>query len=99
MAYYVKEHNSQPAFLFDSMNKIKEGELALNGMKKAIKIGSNTLAMRGCELLRQNGITCDIRKISDAEGRYGCIYTINVSENSLWQAEKILRSSGIMVLP
>ena len=55
--------------------------------------------MRGCELLRQNGITCDIRKISDAEGRYGCIYTINVSENSLWQAEKILRSSGIMVLP
>lgn len=71
----------------------------MNGIKKSIKIGSYTLAMRGCELLRKNGIACDIRKSSDAEGRYGCIYTVNVSEEKLWQAEKILRSSGIMVLP
>ena len=55
--------------------------------------------MRGCDLLRQNGIACEIRKTSDADGRYGCIYTIQVNQNSLWSAEKILRSSGIMVLP
>ena len=73
--------------------------MKLNGTKKSIKIGSYTLAMRGCELLKQNGIACDIRKISDTEGRYGCVYTVNVSENNLWQAEKILRMSGIMVLP
>lgn len=71
----------------------------MNGHRASIKVGSNTLALRGCELLKQNGITCDIRKISDSEGRYGCIYTINVNESKLWTAEKILRSSGIMVLP
>jgi hypothetical protein len=73
--------------------------MKLNGITKSIKIGSYTLAMRGCDLLRQNGIACEIRKTSDADGRYGCIYTIQVNQNSLWSAEKILRSSGIMVLP
>ena len=68
-------------------------------MKKSIKIGSNTLAMRGCELLRQNGIACSVSKISDAAGKYGCIYSINVEESKLWSAEKIRRSAGIMVLP
>ncbi len=64
----------------------------------SIKVGSYTLAMRGCELLRQNGIPCTLRKTSDASGKYGCLYTVNVSAGSQWQAEKILRSSGIMVL-
>ena len=71
----------------------------MNGKKSRIKTGSYTLAMRGCELLKQNGIPCEISKISDPEGRYGCIYSINVSESNLWPAEKILRSSGIMGLP
>ena len=71
----------------------------MKGQKSAIRIGSYTLAMRGCELLRQNGIPCALRKSSDSDGKYGCIYLISVSSDSLWQAEKILRSSGIMVLP
>ena len=65
----------------------------------SIKIGSYTLAMRGCELLRKNGIACEMRKLSDPSGKYGCIYSISVSQESLWTAEKTLRSSGIMVLP
>ena len=64
-----------------------------------IKIGSYTLARRGCELLKQNGIPCELRKCSDSAGQYGCLYSIAVSENHLWRAESILRSSGIMVLP
>lgn len=71
----------------------------MRGQKASVRIGSYTLAMRGCELLRQNGIHCELRKVSDSSGRYGCIYSINVSEENLWPAEKILRSSGIMVLP
>ena len=71
----------------------------MNGQKSSIKIGSYTLAMRGCELLRRGGIACEMRKISDSDGKYGCVYSINVNENNLWSAEKILRSSGIMVLP
>ncbi len=75
------------------MNRMKANHNA------SIKIGSYTLAMRGCELLKQSGISCDLQKISDASGKYGCIYSINVDEAKLWTAEKILRSSGIMVLP
>ena len=71
----------------------------MNNQKSTIRIGSYTLAMRGCELLRQNGIPCELRKSSDADGKYGCLYQILVNGGSLWQAEKILRSSGIMVLP
>ncbi len=71
----------------------------MKGQKSSVKIGSYTLAMRGCELLRQNGIPCELRKTSDSGGRYGCIYSINVDQDRLWSAEKILRSSGIMVLP
>ena len=67
--------------------------------KATIKIGSYTLAMRGCELLKQSRIPCDLRRISDSGGQYGCIYSITVEEASLWTAEKILRSAGIMVLP
>jgi hypothetical protein len=71
----------------------------MKGQKASIKIGSYTLAMRGCELLRQNGISCEMRKLSDPSGRYGCIYSIIVDQDRLWSAEKLLRSSGIMVLP
>lgn len=71
----------------------------MNGQKSSIKIGSYTLAMRGCELLKQNGIQCTLRKTSDSSGKYGCIYSIFVDSSHLWSAEKTLRSSGIMVLP
>ncbi len=68
-------------------------------LKHAIKIGSNTLALRGCELLRQQGIPCTVSRLSDPNGKYGCLYTISVEESQQWNAERILRSSGIMVLP
>ena len=71
----------------------------MNGQKSSIKTGSYTLAMRGCELLKKNGIPCTLRKTSDSDGKYGCIYSIYVDSGHLWAAEKILRSSGIMVLP
>lgn len=67
--------------------------------KSAIKIGSYTLAMRGCELIRKQGINCEVRKVSDCNGRYGCIYAIYVNSENLWRAESILRSSGIMIIP
>ncbi len=67
--------------------------------KFPLKIGSYTLAMRGCELLRQNHIPCSLRKTSDSGGQYGCIYSIEVDEGNQWPAERMLRSSGIMVLP
>lgn len=67
--------------------------------KSAIKIGSYTLAMRGCELIRQHGMACDMRKCSDRSGKYGCLYTIYVASDDLWRAESILRNAGIMVLP
>lgn len=67
--------------------------------QSAIKVGSHTLAMRGCELLKQNRIPCEVRKRSDETGKYGCIYSIFVASENLWKAERILRSSGIMVLP
>ena len=71
----------------------------MNGQKSSIKIGSYTLAMRGCELLRKNGITCALRKISDSDGKYGCLYAVTIDAGHLKTKKKILRSSGIMVLP
>ena len=71
----------------------------MNRQISSIRIGSNTLAMRGCELLRQNGISCTLRKLSDSEGKYGCVYSINVDSGSQWTAEKILRNAGIMIIP
>ena len=65
----------------------------------AIKIGSYTLAMRGCELIRRNGMHCDVRRVSDCNGMYGCIFAIYVNPDNLWRAESILRNSGIMILP
>ncbi|MBQ1413401.1 MAG: hypothetical protein IIY93_09460 [Clostridia bacterium] len=64
-----------------------------------IKIGSYTLAMRGCELLRQHGIPCEWRKCADPKGQVGCLYTLSVAERYRWRAESILRNAGIMVLP
>ena len=73
--------------------------MIMKGQHSSVKVGSYTLAMRGCELLRQSGISCSLRKISDPGGKYGCIYSIDVDGDALWPAERILRSSGIMVLP
>ncbi len=67
--------------------------------KSAIKVGSYTLAMRGCELIRQRGMACELHKCSDRSGTYGCMYTIYVPSGDLWRAESILRNAGIMVLP
>ena len=64
----------------------------------SIKVGSYTLARRGCELLKQNRIPCELRKCSDNSGRYGCLYSITVASDQLWRAENLLRSAGIMVL-
>ncbi len=65
----------------------------------SIKVGSYTLARRGCELLKQNRIPCELRKCSDSAGQYGCLYSITVASDQQWRAENLLRSSGIMVLP
>lgn len=72
----------------------------MNNLSKAIiKVGSSTLAMRGCEIIRANGMKCEMRKISDNGGKYGCIYSISVDEQDAWNAESLLRSSGIMIIP
>lgn len=63
-----------------------------------IRIGSYTLAMRGCELIRKNGMRCQVRKCADTQGQYGCVYSLTVSGDR-WRAESILRNAGIMVLP
>lgn len=67
--------------------------------QSAIKIGSYTLAMRGCELIRQHGMNCRVGKCSDNSGKYGCLYSIYVNSDNLWRAESILRSAGIMIIP
>lgn len=71
----------------------------MNRQNASIRIGSYTLAMRSCELLRQNGISCILRKISDSAGQYGCLYSVQVDSGQQWAAEKILRNAGIMILP
>ncbi len=67
--------------------------------RTAIKIGSSTLAMRACEIVRNNGIQCEIRKLSDSSGKYGCLYAIYVDNGNSWRAESLIRSAGIMVIP
>lgn len=67
--------------------------------KTAIKIGSSTLAMRACEIVRNNGIECELRKLSDSSGQYGCLYAIYVDVEDNWRAESMIRSAGIMVIP
>ncbi len=67
--------------------------------KAPIKIGSYTLAMRACSILKSNGFSCEMHKASDNNGQYGCIYAIYTDDDNLWQAEKMIRSSGIMILP
>ncbi|MBQ9903096.1 MAG: hypothetical protein IJM51_12060 [Clostridia bacterium] len=71
----------------------------MNSLNSSIRIGSYTLAMRACELLRQNGISCTLRKSSDSDGKYGCLYSVLVDSARQWTAEKILRNAGIMILP
>lgn len=70
-----------------------------NSNKTAIKIGSSTLAMRACEIIRSNGIGCELRKISDRSGQYGCLYAVYVNSDRSWDAEKMIRSAGIMIIP
>lgn len=70
-----------------------------NSNRRAIKIGSSTLAMRACEIIRANGIGCELLKISDSRGQYGCMYAIYVNSDRSWDAEKIIRSAGIMIIP
>lgn len=65
----------------------------------AIRIGSYTLARRGCELLREKNIPCRLRRCVEPAGSYGCVYTVEVSPDVRWRAESLLRESGIMVLP
>lgn len=67
--------------------------------KTIIKVGSSTLAMRGCEIIRAKGMKCEMHKISDNDGKYGCIYSITVDKRETWKAEKLLRSAGIMIIP
>ena len=67
--------------------------------KAAIKIGSSTLAMRACEIVRNSGMECELRKLSDSSGKYGCLYSIYVDSENNWRAESMIRSAGIMVIP
>ena len=73
--------------------------MSQNSNKTAIKIGSSTLAMRACEIIRTGGIGCELRKISDNSGQYGCRYAIYGDNNRSWDAEKMIRSADIMVIP
>ena len=58
-----------------------------------IPVKSATYAMKGKQLLHQNGIGSHVGKRS---GEAGCYYYLNVTEKQAAAARQILRGGGIL---
>ena len=67
-------------------------------MKKTeIMIGTVTLALKGRDILRDNGFKAHIERKSYNIGKYGCGYSVVVTEEAE-RAVSILKENGIKVL-
>lgn len=64
--------------------------------KPLIIMSSITNAMRGRELLRRNGIPCEIERVPKSRMRQGCGYGLYVRGNTA-KAEELLRQNGLRV--
>ena len=60
-------------------------------------VGSITYAMKGRDLLIQNGLRATVERIPHVGGGAGCGYGINVPDG-LAEAESLLEEAGIRVL-
>lgn len=66
-------------------------------IKKGIKVGSVTIAMKGRELLQKNGYKAYLTRNPNPSGDDGCgyvIYVVNINNRCF----EILRRGGIKVL-
>ena len=65
--------------------------------KTLIMVSSITFAIKGRDLLRNNGIKASIDRTPNTQDRVGCGYSINVTENAEY-AEELLKKAGIRIL-
>ena len=61
--------------------------------KCIIHMGSVTLAMKGREILRSNGLSGEV---IHTHGKKGCGYGLQIDCNLLDSAQKFLRTAGIV---
>ncbi|MBQ1187009.1 MAG: DUF3343 domain-containing protein [Clostridia bacterium] len=66
-------------------------------MKNIIVTGTVTYAIRGRDLLRNNGISATVERNSSGLGRYGCGYGI-VIRSDVDKALEILNRNSIKVI-
>ena len=66
-------------------------------MKYVIVTGTVTYAIRGRDILRNNGINAVVERNSSGLGRHGCGYGIVINKE-IEKAVKILKDNSIKVL-
>lgn len=66
-------------------------------MKYAIVTGTVTYAIRGRDVLRNNGINAAVERNNFGLGRYGCGYGI-VINSDIEKAVRILKENSIKIL-
>ena len=67
-------------------------------MKKyIIKTGTVTYAIKGKDVLKRNGISAKVERITNVKEALGCGYAI-VIEDDITKAETLLKNAGVKIL-
>lgn len=63
-----------------------------------IATGTITHAIKGRDVLKKNGLYCEIERMKHGMEKYGCGYALSIATDNIAFAEKLLKTNNVKVL-